>query len=108
MTLIITRKKINKCERKLNKLRIIKELENNGDFEKEVDGFITEFKDNFIVVYIPSIKLEEKIRLILMVWDLLIGLEESVLSNTPSAQAQKCCPNWRVRPTQEGQTRVKK
>ena len=57
-------KKINKCERKLNKLRIIKELENNGDFEKEVDGFITEFKDNFIVVYIPSIKLEEKIRLV--------------------------------------------
>ena len=57
-------KKINKCERKLNKLRIIKELENDGDFEKEVDGFITEFNDKYLVVYIPSIKLEEKIRLI--------------------------------------------
>jgi len=57
-------KKINKCERKLNKLRIIKELENDGDFEKEVDGFITEFNDKYLVVYIPSIKLEEKIRLV--------------------------------------------
>ena len=57
-------KRINKCERKLNKLRVIKDLEKEGDFERDYDGYITGFNDRFIEVFIPSLKLEDKVRVV--------------------------------------------
>lgn len=57
-------KKINKCERKLNKLRVIKDLEKEGDFERDYDGYVTGFNDRFIEVFIPSLKLEDKVRVV--------------------------------------------
>ena len=57
-------KQINKCERKLNKLRIIKELENEGEFNRIYNGYITGFSDKFVEVFIPSLKLEDKVRVV--------------------------------------------
>jgi exoribonuclease R len=57
-------KRINKCERKLNKLRVIKDLEKKGDFERDYDGYITGFNDRFIEVFISSLKLEDKVRVV--------------------------------------------
>jgi len=57
-------KSINKCERKLNKLRVIKDLEKEGYFERDYDGYVTGFNDIFIEVFIPSLKLEDKVRVV--------------------------------------------
>jgi exoribonuclease R len=58
-------KLINKCERKLNRLKLIKELEILNQTEKILThGYITEINDRYIYIYIPKYKLEEKIRLI--------------------------------------------
>lgn len=58
-------KLINKCERKLNRLKLIKELEIINQTEKILThGYITEINDRYIYIYIPKYKLEEKLRLI--------------------------------------------
>ena len=58
-------KLINKCERKLNRLKLIKEFEIINLNEKIIThGFITEINDKYIYVYIPKYKLEEKIKII--------------------------------------------
>ena len=58
-------KLINKCERKLNRLKLIKELEIINLNDKILThGYITEINDKYIYVYIPKYKLEEKIKLI--------------------------------------------
>ena len=58
-------KLINKCERKLNRLKLIKELEIiNLNKKILTHGFITEINDRYIYIYIPKYKLEEKIKII--------------------------------------------
>ena len=56
---------IKKSDRKLNKLRLIKNLEKMSLSEKITEvGYITEIRKNSIYVYIPKYRLEEKIYLI--------------------------------------------
>lgn len=58
-------KNINKCERKLNRLKLIRSFELINKIEPIIeDGFVTSLNEKWIYVYIPKYKLEEKIRLI--------------------------------------------
>ena len=58
-------KNINKCERKLNKLKLIRGLELVNKSEQIIEeGFITGLNEKWIYVYLPKYKLEEKIRLV--------------------------------------------
>jgi len=58
-------KNINKCERKLNRLKLIRSFELINKIEPIIEeGFVTSLNEKWIYVYIPKYKLEEKIRLI--------------------------------------------
>lgn len=57
-------KRINKFKRNLRRLDVIKKLEEEGTISKKVDGYIVDIYNNKLTVYIPELKLEERVSII--------------------------------------------
>ena len=57
-------KRINKFERNVRRVDIIKNLEKEGIISKDVIGYIVDIYKNNLTVYIPELKLEERVDII--------------------------------------------
>jgi exoribonuclease R len=58
-------KDINRCQRKLDRLKIIKHFEQINKNERIIEnGYISDIDNKYIYVYIPKYKIEEKIRIV--------------------------------------------
>jgi|694.fasta_scaffold128781_2 exoribonuclease R len=56
---------INRCQRKLDRLKIIKNFEQINKNERIIEnGYISDIDNKYIYVYIPKYKIEEKIRIV--------------------------------------------